>query len=253
MKSFENKTVVITGGTSGIGRATAVAFAEAGANVVVAGRRESEGSEVVSVIETAGARGLFVRTDVSDDASIRNLIEQAATTFGSVDVAFNNAGVEGNSVPVSDETVDNFDFVFDINVRGVLLSMKHEIAQFRKQGSGGVIINTSSILGETAVPGASVYNASKHAVNGLTKTAALEVSAEGIRVVGVSPAVIATDMYDRFTGGDEGAQQYMESQHPIGRIGRQEEVAKTVLFLASDDASFITGSSIAVDGGWLAK
>lgn len=110
-----------------------------------------------------------------------------------------------------------------------------------------------SSLGETAVPGASVYNASKHAVIGLTKTAALEVSAEGIRVVAISPAVIATDMYDRFTGGDEGAQEYMTSQHPIGRIGRQEEVAKTVLFLASDDASFITGSSIAIDGGWLAK
>lgn len=139
MKSFENKTVVITGGTSGIGRATAVAFAEAGANVVVAGRRESEGSEVVSAIEAAGAKGLFVRTDVADEASIENLIAQAAATFGSVDVAFNNAGVEGHSAPVSDETGENYDFVFDINVRGVLLSMKHEIAQFRKQGSNGVI------------------------------------------------------------------------------------------------------------------
>ncbi|MDF1853349.1 MAG: glucose 1-dehydrogenase [Verrucomicrobiales bacterium] len=253
MKSFENKTVVITGGTSGIGRATAIAFAEAGANVVVGGRRESEGAEVVSAIEAAGARGLFVATDVVQESSIENLIQQAAGTFGSVDVAFNNAGVEGHSIPVSDETGENYDFVFDINVRGVLLSMKHEIAQFRKQESGGVVINTASVLGETAVPGASVYNASKHAVIGLTKTAALEVSAEGIRVVGISPAVIATDMYDRFTGGDEGAQQYMVSQHPIGRIGRQEEVAKTVLFLASDDASFITGSSIAIDGGWLAK
>lgn len=253
MKSFENKTVVITGGTSGIGRATAIAFGEAGANVVVAGRRESEGAEVVSAVNAAGGNGLFVQTDVTSEESIRNLIQQAANTFGTVDIAFNNAGVEGNSAPVSDETADNYDFVFDINVRGVLLSMKHEIAQFRTQGSGGVIINTSSVLGETAVPGASVYNASKHAVIGLTKTAALEVSAEGIRVVGISPAVIATDMYDRFTGGDEGAQQYMTSQHPIGRIGRQEEVAKTVLFLASEDASFITGSSIAIDGGWLAK
>ncbi|MEM6279945.1 MAG: SDR family NAD(P)-dependent oxidoreductase, partial [Verrucomicrobiota bacterium] len=138
MKSFQNKTAVITGGTSGIGRATAIAFAEAGANVVVAGRRESEGAEVVAAIEAAGARGLFVRTDVSDEASLQNLIEQSVATFGSVDIAFNNAGVEGSSAPVSDETVENYDFVFDINVRGVLLSMKHEIAQFRKQGSGGV-------------------------------------------------------------------------------------------------------------------
>ncbi|MEM9015850.1 MAG: glucose 1-dehydrogenase [Verrucomicrobiota bacterium] len=253
MNSFENKTIVITGGTSGIGKDTALAFAESGANVVVAGRRESEGAEVVSAIEAAGGRGLFVKTDVVDESQIQNLIQQAVATFGRIDVAFNNAGVEGHTVPVSDETVENYDFTFDINVRGVLLSMKHEIAQFRAQGGGGVIINTASIVGHTAMPGAGVYIASKHAVIGLTKTAALEVSAEGIRVVAISPAVIATDMYDRFTGGDEGAQQWMESQHPIGRVGRGEEVAEAVLFLASEGASFITGSSLAVDGGWLAK
>ncbi|MEM9282966.1 MAG: glucose 1-dehydrogenase [Verrucomicrobiota bacterium] len=253
MNSFENKTVVITGGTSGIGKDTALAFAKSGANVVVAGRRESEGAEVVSAIEAVGPKGLFVRTDVTSEEEIKNLMSQAVTTYGRIDIAFNNAGVEGETVPVADETGENFDFTFDINVRGVLLSMKHEIAQFRAQGGGGVIINTASVLGHTAVPGAGVYNASKHAVIGLTKTAALEVAQEGIRVVGVSPAIIQTEMYDRFTSGDEGAQQYMVSQHPIGRVGQGDEVAQTVLFLASEGASFITGSSIAVDGGWLAK
>ncbi|MEM7386542.1 MAG: glucose 1-dehydrogenase [Verrucomicrobiota bacterium] len=253
MSQYQNKTVVITGGTSGIGKVAATAFASEGANVVVAGRREPEGEEVVAAIEAAGGQGLFVRTDVTDESSVQALIERAVARFGKIDVAFNNAGVEGNPAPIADETGDNYDHTFNINVRGVLFSMKHEIGQYRKQGSGGVIINTASVLGHVAVPGAGVYNASKHAVLGLTKTAALEVSAEGIRVTAISPGVIQTDMYNRFTGGDAGAQEYMTSLHPIGRVGNAGEVAKTVLFLASDDASFITGSSIAVDGGWLAK
>lgn len=253
MKRFENKTVLITGGTSGIGAATALAFAKEGANVVVGGRREAEGLKVVSEIEALGAKGLFVATDVTSEAAITGFVSQAVETFGSVDVAFNNAGTEGNSQPVLDESEGNYRSVFDVNVLGVLLSMKSEISQFKKQGTGGVIINTSSIAGEVGMPGASVYIASKHAVHGLTKSAAQEVAADGIRVLGISPAVIETEMFERFSGGDADTQAYMKSLHPIGRFGSVEEVANVVLFLASNDASFMTGSLIPVDGGFLAK
>jgi NAD(P)-dependent dehydrogenase (short-subunit alcohol dehydrogenase family) len=250
--SFANKVVLITGGTSGIGKASALAFGKAGAKVVVSGRRETEGNAVVAEIKAAGGEATFVRADVAVEAEIAALVAKTLTTYGRLDVAFNNAGVEIGG-PIPDVSEADYRRVFDINVWGVLASMKHEIPVMLQQG-GGVIINTSSIAGQIAMAGASIYVASKHAVDGLTKSAALEYAKQGIRVNAVSPGAIETDMLNRFTGGgSDDALNYMRSLHPVGRLGGTDEIAKVVLFLASDAASFITGVSLAVDGGFLAQ
>jgi NAD(P)-dependent dehydrogenase (short-subunit alcohol dehydrogenase family) len=250
-KTFENKVVLITGGTSGIGRATAIAFAKEGAKVVVSGRRKAEGAETVTMVEKAGGEGLFVQADVSDEEQVKKLVETTVSHFGRLDIAFNNAGIEGELGPVTEAKVETYNKVFDINVKGVLLSMKHEIPALLKSG-GGSIVNTSSIAGTIGMANVGIYIASKHAVNGLTKTAALEVAKQGIRVNTVSPAAIQTDMLDRFIG-DEGAAQkkeYFATQHPIGRLGQPEEIASAVLYLSSPGASFITGHDLLVDGGF---
>ena len=250
-KQFENKVVLITGGTSGIGRVTAVAFAKEGAKVVVSGRRKTEGAETVTLVEKAGGQGLFVQADVSDEEQVKKLVQATVDHFGRLDVAFNNAGIEGELGPVTEAKVDTFTKVFDINVKGVLLSMKYEIPALLKSG-GGSIVNTSSIAGTIGMANVGIYIASKHAVNGLTKTAALEVAKQGIRVNIVSPAGIETEMFQRFIG-DEGAAQkkeYFAGMHPIGRIGKSEEVAAAVLFLSSPGASFISGQDLLVDGGF---
>ncbi len=250
--SFQDKVVVITGGTSGIGEATAYLFAKQGAKVVVAGRREEAGSAIVDRIKSDGGTALFVRTDVTREEDVAGLIAKTVETYGRVDIAFNNAGVEATG-PVEDVTVDQYRKVFDINVLGVFLSMKHEIPQMLKQG-GGVIINTSSIVGHIGMPGASVYIASKHAVEGATKTAALEYAQKGIRINAVAPAATATDMIDRFAG-KEGSEnrEALAAQHPMNRLATAEEIAGAVAYLASDAASFTTGISLPVDGGYLAK
>lgn len=204
MKSIENKIALVTGGGSGIGRATALAFAREGAKVVIASRRESEGEETVRLIKEAGSEGFFVKTDVAKEADVKNLVEQTIRKYDRLDYAFNNAGTEGESAPLTSQTVENYDRTFDANVKGVLLSMKHEVAQMLKQG-GGAIVNTSSIAGLIGFAGAAVYVASKHAVLGLTKSAALEYAKQGIRINAVSPAAIETEMLDRFTGGDADA------------------------------------------------
>ncbi len=250
--SFQNKVVLITGATSGIGKVSALAFAKAGAKVVVSGRREAEGQAVVSEIKAAGGEATFVKADVAVEADVEALVAKTVATYGRLDVAFNNAGVELTGAIV-DATEADYRRVFDINVWGVITSMKHEIPVMLKQGAG-VIINTSSAAGHVGMAGASVYVASKHAVEGLTKAAALEYAKQGIRINAVAPAAIETDMVTRFTGGgSEEALNYMHSLHPVGRMGRSEEIANPVLFLASDAASFITGASLNVDGGFLAQ
>jgi NAD(P)-dependent dehydrogenase (short-subunit alcohol dehydrogenase family) len=252
--SFEGKVALVTGGGSGIGRAAAMALAEAGAKVVVSGRREAEGFETVALIKKAGGQGTFIRGDVSNEADVEKLVAQTMKTYGRLDAAFNNAGIEGEvGKPTHEQSVANYRSVMDINVLGVLLAMKHEIGAMLKNG-GGAIVNNASVGGLIGFPGVSVYVASKHAVLGLTKTAALEYAKQGIRVNAVSPGGIETPMLNRFTGGP-GTDFFnqLAGMHPIGRLGRPEEMAEAVLWLCSDKASFVTGVSLTADGGWTAQ
>jgi NAD(P)-dependent dehydrogenase (short-subunit alcohol dehydrogenase family) len=252
MATFSGKVALITGGTSGIGKVTAIAFAREGAKVVLSGRREKEGLAVVEEIAKAGGTAVFVQADVAKEADVKRLVEQTVAKFGRLDVAFNNAGVESMG-PVTEVTEAEYRRTFDVNVWGVLASMKYEIPAMLKTG-GGSIVNTSSIAGHIGMAGVSVYMATKHAVEGLTKSAALEYAKQGIRVNAVAPAAIVTDMIDRFAGGENSEQgKAFAALHPVGRMGRAEEVAAAVLYLAGDAASFTTGISLPVDGGFLAQ
>lgn len=242
---YSNKIVLITGGTSGIGKVTAIAFANAGAKVVLTGRREKEGAEVVAEIKKNGGTASFVRADVSKDADIVKAIDFVLATYGRLDVAFNNAGVEMLG-PLDQVTEEQYRSTFDINVWGVLNSMKYEIPAMLK-GGGGAIVNTSSIAGHIGLAQASIYVATKHAVEGLTKAAAVEFAKQGIRVNAVAPGTIDTEMVARFP---KDAQEWLKSQHPVGRFGTSEDIAAAVLYLASDAAKFTTGAILAVDGGW---
>lgn len=251
MKTLQDKIALVTGGTSGIGRATAIAFARAGAKVVVSGRREKEGAETLALVQKAGGTGLFVRADVAKEADVKNLIDATLRAYGRLDVAFNNAGIESAVIKPTHEQDDaDFDRVFAINVKGVYLSLKHEIAAMLKTG-GGSIVNTSSVAGLIGMPGAGPYVASKHAVIGLTKNAALEYAKQGIRVNAVAPAAIETPMFDRFT--EAVPRDFLASLHPIGRVGKPEEIADAVLWLSSPQSSFVTGQTITVDGGFTAQ
>ena len=253
MKEFEGKVALVTGGGSGIGRATALAFAREGAQVVIGNRNAQRGEETVSMIRDAGGTASFKRTDVLVASDIEALVDHAVKTYGRLDIAFNNAGIEGGVQPtLVDQTEANFDAVMNINVKGVWLSMKYEIPRMLEQG-GGAIVNCSSVAGVIGFPGIGIYVASKHAVIGLTKTAALEYSAQGIRINAVNPAVIDTEMVDRLADGMNMKKGDLSTLHPIGRIGRVEEVAEAVLWLCSSKASFVTGHSLIVDGGFTAQ
>lgn len=251
--SFENKVALVTGGTSGIGKTAALALAAAGAKVVVAGRRENEGREVVEAIKKSGGQALFVKTDVSREADVKTLVDKTIAAFGRLDFAFNNAGVEGPvGVNTDQQTEENYRLIFDINVLGVLLSMKYEIPAILK--NGGAIVNTSSVVGQVALPGVGLYTASKHAVNGLTRTAALEFARQGVRVNAVAFGAIQNPMVDRFVGEaktNNAQRDWLAGAHPVGRLGTVEEAAQAVLVLLENP--FITGSVLNVDGGFTAQ
>jgi NAD(P)-dependent dehydrogenase (short-subunit alcohol dehydrogenase family) len=252
MNEFKGKVALVIGGTSGIGRAAAVAFAREGAKVVVAGRRAAEGEETVRLVRAQGGEAIFVATDVAEEVQVKRLIDRTLQQFGRLDIAFNNAGVEQTPTPLLEQTMETYNQVMDINVKGVWLSMKYEIPAMLKSG-GGAIVNTSSVLGVIAFAGMDIYNASKHAVIGLTKSAALTFGKQGIRINAVLPAVIETDMYRRFAGEDPDRRAALATLHPIGRIGTPQEIADAVLWLSSDKSSFVTGHSLLVDGGFTAQ
>jgi NAD(P)-dependent dehydrogenase (short-subunit alcohol dehydrogenase family) len=252
MKEFDGKVALVTGGGSGIGRATALAFAREGAQVVIGDRNTRRGEETVSMIRNAAGTASFRRTDVLVAADIEALVEHAISEYGGLDLAFNNAGIEGDVRPLVEQTEANYDALMDINVKGVWLSMKYEIPRMLERG-GGAIVNCSSVAGVIGFPGIGIYAASKHAVIGLTKTAALEYSAQGIRINAVNPAVIDTEMADRLAAGLNMKKDDLSTLHPIGRIGQVDEVADAVLWLCSGRASFVTGHTLVVDGGFTVR
>jgi NAD(P)-dependent dehydrogenase (short-subunit alcohol dehydrogenase family) len=244
--------VLITGALTGIGRATAIAFARQGANIVVSGRRDEAGHALAAELRSLGAQAEFQHADVRIEADIRALVEVTVKRFGRLDIAINNAGTEGSLGPIIETSIDNFDATFQTNVLGTLLSLKHEMRVMLAQGSGS-IVNLSSIAGQVGVAGASVYVASKHAVEGLTKSAALEGAAAGVRVNAIAPGPVETDMLDRFVGRSEDAKAGFLSMMPAKRAATVEEIAETILFVASNKARYLTGQRIAVDGGYTAQ
>ena len=245
--SSTTPVVLITGALAGIGRATALAFAREGARLGVSGRSQVAGDALAAELRALGTDALFLRADIRNEAEVRGLVDQTVERFGRLDAAVNNAGTEGQPGPVVDQTAETYAATFDTNVLGVLLSMKHELRAMLAQGSGS-IVNVSSAYGKIGAAGASVYVASKHAVEGLTKSAALEVATTGIRVNAVAPGPIQTGMLDRFTGGDAG-KAWLTEQVPAKRLGHVDEIAAAIVFVATGKATYMTGQSISVDGG----
>lgn len=248
---LEGKVALITGGTSGIGRDATVLFAKSGAKVVTAGRRDTEGNETIAMVRAAGGEGIFVKTDVAKTADVQALVKKTVEKYGRLDVAFNNAGIEGNWLPIVDQPEADWDSVININLKGTWLCLKYEVQQMLKQGGGGAIVNMASVAGWIGAPGAGTYCASKHGVIGLTKSAALEYAKQDIRVNAVCPAVIETPMAERAFNSPE-IKQFMLGLHPIGRFGQPMEIAEAVVWMCSDRASFMTGQSLILDGGMLA-
>jgi NAD(P)-dependent dehydrogenase (short-subunit alcohol dehydrogenase family) len=242
-----NPVVLITGALTGIGRATALAYAGQGARIVISGRRDDVGEALVGELRATGVEAEFIRADVRHESDVQNMVDKSVARFGRLDIAVNNAGTEGTPGPVTEQTTESYAATFDTNVLGVLLSMKHELRVMQAQGSGS-IVNLSSTMGHRGAPGASLYTASKHAVEGLTKSAALEAAAFGVRVNAVAPGPIETAMLDRFTG-DASRKAGLVAGVPLKRAGRPEEIAETIMFVASSKASFITGQIISVNGG----
>ncbi len=245
-----NTVILITGALTGIGRATAIALARKGTALVVAGRREDAGAALATELRALGAEAEFIRADVRHEDDVRDLVDGTVARFGRLDIAVNNAATEGQVGPITDQTAASYAATFDTNVLGTLLSMKHELRVMLPQGSGS-IVNVSSAYGSVGAAGASVYVASKHAVEGLTKSAALEVAGTGVRVNVVAPGTTDTGMLTRFTSTPEN-KAALVSTVPLKRLATPEEIARVIAFVASANASYMTGASVAVDGGLLA-
>ena len=250
---LQGKVAVVTGGAAGIGRAAAVAFAESGAAVVIADLKKERGEDVARTIVDGGGQAVFVQTDVSVPAAVGRLIDTAVASFGRLDCAFNNAGIEGELNSTVDCTEDNFDRTIAVNLKGVWLCMVQEIRQMLNQGTGGAIVNMASVAGLVGFRNLPAYVASKHAVLGLTRTAALEYAQSGVRVNAVCPGVIHTEMIDRVTGRDPAIERQFTGLEPMGRMGRPEEIAAAAVWLCSDAASFVTGHPLTIDGGLVAQ
>jgi NAD(P)-dependent dehydrogenase (short-subunit alcohol dehydrogenase family) len=245
MADLKGKVGIVTGGGTGIGKATALAMSNAGAALVIGNRDSVKGEEVVQLIRSAGGRAVFTRTDVSNPADVKALVERAVAEFGRLDMAFNNAGIDGEQRPLHEMDIDKATALFDVNIMGVFYCMKYEIEQMLKTG-GGAIVNTSSIFGLNGYPGWSLYVASKHAVTGMTKAAALDYAKKNIRINAVGPGPVETPLLAKGTGGDPHS---YASFVPMGQIGQPDEIADAVVWLLSDEARFVTGHTLPVDGG----
>ncbi|QBF31324.1 glucose 1-dehydrogenase [Thalassococcus sp. S3] len=256
MIDMSGKVALVTGAAAGIGRSAALRFGEAGARVIVSDIAEDGGHETVDLIQETGGEATFIRTDAAQEKDVEVLVSTIVQQFGSLDYACNNAGIEGNVRPLIEQTPDDFDRVISINLRGTFLCLKAEITQMLQAG-GGAIVNLASAAGLIGFPGLSPYVASKHGVNGLTKAAAVEYGAQGVRVNSICPGGIDTRMLDSLadqaTGGTQGSSEMMAPLHPMGRIGTPEEVANLIVWLCSEQASFVTGANIPVDGGFVAQ
>jgi NAD(P)-dependent dehydrogenase (short-subunit alcohol dehydrogenase family) len=247
MKQFENKVVLVTGGATGIGRAASLAYAEQGAKVVIAGRREAVGRDVVNEIRAKGGEAVFVRADVTKEADVRALLDTVVKTYGRLDVAFNNAGIEGVMGPLTDLSEDNFDALIEGNLKSVYLSMKHEIPLISKHG--GAIVNNATVAAQIGMAGLAAYSASKAGMIGLSRAAAIETAKSGVRINVVSPGPVETPMTDRMFGGAETLNQMMGGMVPVGRAAKAEEIVGAVLWLSGSGASYVTGQVVTVDGG----
>ncbi len=250
-REFEGKVAIVTGGASGIGRATAVKFGMKGANVVVADVDARGGMETVRMVKECGGDALFVHADVSEERAVIALIDKTIAVYGRLDYAINNAGIEGRTVAITDIASTDFDKTIAVNLRGVWLCMKYELPHLLE--NGGTIVNMASIAGLVGFAGSGAYVASKHGVIGLTKTAALEYSKQGVRVNAICPGVIMTPMVERVGGNNSGMIEALEAMHPIGRAGTPEEIADTAVWLCSREASFVTGVALPVDGGFVTQ
>jgi NAD(P)-dependent dehydrogenase (short-subunit alcohol dehydrogenase family) len=248
LNNFNDKVVLITGAGNGIGRATALAFAQQGASVVVADMNRDDGEKTTAMITQAGGAATFILCDVTKDHDVQSMVNVTLETYGKLDIAFNNAGIEIEQSKLADGDEATYDKIMDVNVKGVWRCMKYQIPALLQQ-STSAIVNTASIAGLGAAPKMSIYSASKHAVIGLTKSAAVEYGKKGLRVNAICPAVIDTEMFRRATQNDPQKEQYVRSLHPVGRIGQADEVAAAVLYLCSDLAGFTTGVALPIDGG----